>query len=210
MIEMEEKSRIRLSEEALKRNIYNRYRALQSAYSNPKVAPALIIDGCKTQTALARLNYPQYQITPIARMSLFKYADLVLRGADYKIPEGEKGGGETGWAYLDWLRKQVFTAGVKSSSFRTKAARAERAKQRRKASSDKLLQAERHALAVSKAYVQLFREVRIFSNSDHLNDVSRQRLYNILNNADGLHSELFSSNDLRDDNVEELSNREKV
>ncbi|WP_431474579.1 hypothetical protein RVM24_18980 [Marinobacter sp. KM021] len=210
MIDMREKSRIRLSEEALKRNIYNRYRALKSAYSNPQIAPTLIINGCKTQTALARLNYPQYQITPIARMSLFKYADLVLRGADYQIPEDERGGGEAGWAYLDWLRKQVFTAGVQSTGYRTKAARAARAKQRKDAISDKLLQAERHALAVSKAYIQLFREVRIFSNSNHLNDASRQRLFNILNNADTLHSELFSSSDLRDDNVEELSDREKV
>lgn len=198
----------RPSEEALKRNIYYRYRALASAYRNPKVAPAPVINGCQTQTTLADLNYPQYQITPMARMSLFKYADLVLSGADYQIPEGEKGAGEIGWAYLDWLRKKVFAVGMQSKGFRTKVARASRAKRRNEAAVEKLRQAELHALAVSKAYVQLFKDIRGFASSDYLPDVARQRLFNILNNADGLHGELFSPFDLREANVEEMSDHE--
>jgi len=48
----------------LKRNIYQRYCALRSAFRNPKVAPAPVIDGCQTQTTLAALNYPQYNLIP--------------------------------------------------------------------------------------------------------------------------------------------------
>lgn len=201
---MANETKLRPNEVALKRNIYNRYRALQSALRNPQVAPAPVIDGCQTQTRLAALVYPPYKITPMARMSLFKYADLVLAGPEYQIPDGEKNAGQSGWAYLDWMRKQVFTAGVQSSGYRTKAARATRSKQRKRVNIDKLQQAEQHVLAISKAYVQIFRDIRAFANSPQLNDVSRQRIFNILNSADGLYSELFSSNDLREDNVKVL------
>jgi hypothetical protein len=201
---MANETKSRPNEAALKRNIYERYLALLGALRNPRVAPAPIIDGCKTQAALADMDYPQRKITRMSRMSLFKYADLVLAGPDYQIPDGEKNAEQSGWAYLDWLRKQVFTAGIQSTTHRTKAARAARYKKRKEVNTDKLQQAERHALAVSKAYIQLFRDIRAFANSSQLNDVSRQRIFNILNSADGLHSELFSSNDLREDNVKAL------
>lgn len=203
---MANKTKSRSNEAALKQNIYNRYRALASALDNPRVAPAPIIDGCQTQATLAKLDYPQYKITPMARMSLFKYADLVLSGPDYQIPGGEKNEGRSGWAYLDWLRNQVFKVGVQSAGYRTKAAREARSRQRKKVKNDKEKQAERHALAVSKAYVQLFREVRAFANSNQLNDVSQQRLFNILNSADGVYGEIFNPNDLREDNVKVLPN----
>ncbi|OLQ81672.1 hypothetical protein BIT28_14205 [Photobacterium proteolyticum] len=188
--------------EACKASVYNRYKALQRALRNPKLAPTELLDACASQSTLAALDITQYGITPLSRNSMYKYADLVL--AEQIVPEGNTAG-QSGRHYLDWLRKQVMAVALKETGYRTKAARTQRSKKRKQEKNDKLHETELHALRLSKAYLHLFQQVRGYARDEQIEPRTRQLLFNLLNDHDALYGDLFSeAGTQRDDNVEVL------
>jgi len=192
------------SPESCRDNVYARYEALQYALSNLNLVPIEILDACESQSSLAALAFTQYGITPLARNSMYKYADQVL--AEHKIPEGEKKAGENGQHYLDWLRKHVREKALKEIGYRTKAARIQRNKQHKQKSQHNQQQAEEHSLRVSKAYLHLLTQIKGMQADDSLELLFRKKLINIVQDHDQLYGDLFDEvGTVRPDNLEPLT-----
>lgn len=165
-------------------NVYNRLTALEKARARPSHAPTEVLDGCASQQALADLDLPNFGISPMARNSMYKYADIML--AEKQVPDGKQAG-KTGRHYLDWLRKKVMDEAIRQTGYRTKVARKKRAAARKVAEKDRLTQVEEQMLAIDKAYWDLFSKVRTELKQPHIDPDTRQRLATILND----HSETF-------------------
>lgn len=180
-----------------------RLHALLEARSDPSKVASAIIDACSSQSSLAALSISSRGINSLSRNSLYKYADLVI--TDYVIPEGYKNSGESGFRYLDWLRGEVKNAGKQYIGTRTKLARENRFEQRLSALSKEIDMLQRHSLAISKAYLHLMVSIKGLHRLDTLDELTRHKLINMINDHDRLYGELFEEiGTVRPMNVEML------
>ena len=119
-----------------------------------------------------------------SRNTLFKYADQVL--ASLQNPDGD-----TGWKYLDWLRREAKEAAAKESGRRTKGAFQARARERQTQMGEELTALQITMTAQSKAYLWLLKGISGIANSQTIEPATRQRLLNLLNEHDELFGALF-------------------
>lgn len=193
----------RQSSDACRKSIYGRYKVLLKAFQKPAEAPISVLKACDSQSMLAALSFPEKDITPLARGSMYKYADLVL--ADYTVPDGYKSTGKNGHYYLDWLRKEVKITATKEIYNRSKAAREQRAKQRIEAAKEEQSHLRANSIRVSKAYIQLLTSIKGMRNDESLDLMVRQLLTNMVHDHIHLYADLFNEVDtIRPGNVEPL------
>ncbi len=170
-------------------NVKARLDMLLEARRDPSNASQFLIEACSSQSALAALSIPKKGISPLARNSLYKYADLVIM--DFFIPEGNKDAGKSGHKYLDWLRNEVRKIGKANGNNRSKKAREERLKDRASMLTAEMDLVRRHSLAISKAYLHLMVALKSLYTQENLDELTRQRLINVINDHDRLYSGLF-------------------
>jgi len=178
--------RTRPSTEECKSSIFARHEALKSALSSVKTAPKELIAACDSAGALASLDMPALGITRLgSRNTLFKYSDILF--AELKTPDGE-----SGWKYIDWLRKEVKALAEKKKTSRRKETREERIADRREKAEQELSALQRTSMIQTRAYLWLLKEISGLSKSPSIDPMTKQRLENLINNHHELFGELFS------------------
>ena len=196
--------RVKPNSETCKSSVYARCEAMQHALGSIKDAPADLLNACDSAVTLAALEIPALGIIRLgSRNTLFKYADQVIDSLHN--PEGE-----TGWKYLDWLRREVKAAAAKEASRRTKGARQTRARERHTQMGEELSILQVTMTTQSKAYLWLLKEVSGIANSQATESATRQRLLNLLNEHDELFGALFGpelAQAIRPKNVTEIKER---
>jgi len=178
--------RTRLSTEECKSSIFARHEALKRAITSIKTAPKELITACDSAGALASLDMPAHGITRLgSRNTLFKYSDMLF--SEFKSPDGE-----SGWKYIDWLRKEVKTLTEKQKVSRKKETREERIAERRDKAELELAALQRTSMIQTRAYLWLLKEISGLSKSQSIDPMTKQRLENLINSHHELFGDLFS------------------
>lgn len=199
-----QKRRVKLNSDTCKSSVNARCEAMQHAIRSIKDAPTDLLNACDSAVALAALEIPALGINRLgSRNTLFKYADQVIDSLHN--PEGE-----TGWKYLDWLRREVKAAAAKEASRRTTGARQTREGELHTQMSEELSILQVTMTTQSKAYLWLLKEISGIANSQAIESATRHRLLNLLNEHDELFGALFGpelAQAIRPKNVTEVKER---
>lgn len=180
-------------------SLYARSKWLRKAVGSPKSVDSSIYDACKSHETLAKWRDGGKGIYPMARNTMYKYADDCF--SDELIPEGPNEG-ECGYRYLDWLRKKARDSLEEFSKKRSTASRKARKVEKEntgKIAKDKVRE---HSLCVGKAYLDLLTQVIAIANEVTGHEVN-VRLRNLVHDHDRLFGDLFREvGSVRPDNVE--------
>lgn len=184
-------------------SVRNRCKFLQNVLNNPTLANADIFEACKSQSLLAGMSLASHGITALSRNSLYKYANIVI--TQDRIPNGCINEGCSGYRYLDWLRNEVKKMGKEGSFSRSKAARAHRVRQEIQELKAQVEELRKHSLALSKAYLHLFTNLKSLYSDESLVEATRQMVANMMNDHDRLYASLFHEvGTFRPSNLESL------
>lgn len=178
----------KIDAESCKVNISSRLDALNRALINPEGVSKELVAGISSQSSFANLSLPELGIYPIARNTMYKYADIVI--VDSKVPEG-KYIGLSGRYYLDWLRVNLKLSIFKTVSYRSKFEKDRRLKGKENDLKNKINETEKNSLIVSKAYLGLLRSVLALARSEKIEPLMRDRLLGIVNDNDAVYGEVF-------------------
>lgn len=178
----------KIDAESCKVNISSRYDALSRALINPGGVSKELVAGISSQSSFANLSLPELGIYPIARNTMYKYADIVI--VDSKVPEG-KYIGLSGRYYLDWLRVNLKLSIFKTVAYRSKFEKDRRLKAKENDLKNKINETEKNSLIVSKAYLGLLRSVLALARSEKIEPLVRDRLLGIVNDNDAVYGEIF-------------------
>lgn len=179
-------------------NVETRWKILEEILKCPEEANPAIIRSCASQVTFAAAAFPEVNIFPISRNSMYKYADILL--ADRFTDEKK-----SGRFYLDWLRKQVAGLGVKAAPFRSKAEKEQRHSTQIINLIEKLRVTEAALLIRGAAYLRLVQAFNLISRDPAIEESTRQRINNILIEQESLHASAF-----RDDEIFSDSNNVKT
>lgn len=189
------------SSDECRASVFARSEALQAALRDTNSARRELTNACESAATLAELHLPELGITRIgSRNTLYKYANEVLNRTS--SPDGD-----TGWKYLDWLRKAVRTAVAEGGKARTGEARKARAAKRQQRETDQLTILKVAMIAQSKAYLRLLKEIAGIANGKNVEGDTRKRLLNLLAQHDEVFGALFGpdvATEVRPKNVENL------
>jgi hypothetical protein len=172
----------------VRKSVAARYHALESALTHPELVLRELIQACSSQSALAALSLPNLDILPISRNSMYKYADELL--ADKKTLDNK-----VGRFYLDWLRKEVMTTLQLKESFRSVSATNKRMTARSNDVLEKLRATEAAILIRSKAYFNLIQSMNSMRNNRDIDEVTRQKISNLLLDHEILYGHIFDEID---------------
>jgi hypothetical protein len=190
----------RTSIDACRSGVIARYETLTKALRSLDSVPAEFITSTVSAVQFARLSCTSCGITPIARNTLFKYADEIL--SDRASENGQRG-----WKLLDSLRIAVYKKATNESRRRSSATRTLRQNSIVESLTSELEEMQRCILAQTNAYLALLKEVGGLAKSEVLDNKTRFRLKNMLGRHDELYSELFEARiakEIRPQNVEVL------
>ena len=166
-------------------NVKARCNAIQKAIAKPKEASIQIVNACANHESLANLEYKEFGISPMARNTMYKYANVKF--ADDSTKDGKKG-----WLYLNELRKEAKKIGFTQTSKRSKAALKEKNTLRKKNTKTKLDATEKHSLACSKAYTTLLYSLMQLEKSSDIDPYTKQKLRMKLTTHDEVYSNIFN------------------
>lgn len=153
----------------------------------------------RSTTTFADWVWNSKGIGKIARGTLRKFANSI-----FSIPADVQ---QSGWSYLDNLRRSVKAKKPATSSARSVSAKANAANVKRDEQIEVIRSLEAEMLLQSRAYLSLLRQVQGIANSKSVQSATRARMFNILNDHDELYGSLFGPEltvNVRPNNVEKM------
>jgi hypothetical protein len=190
----------RTSIDVCRSSVISRYDTLTKALRSLDSVPAEFITATVSAVQFAQLSCTSCGITPIARNTLFKYADEIL----FDSTDGNE---LRGWKLLDSLRVAVYEKAANESGRRSSAARTFRQNSIVESLTSELEEIKECISAQTNAYLALLKEVGGLAKSEALDYKTQFRLKNMLSRHDELYGELFEARiakEVRPQNVEVL------
>lgn len=199
--------RRRQSTSACLASVLARFSVLKYYLSESAITDQRIIDACKSQAALADLDFPALGITPVSRNSMYKFANFACK----ENPSLLNGFSGSGRKFLDHLRQHVCSLKVVTIKARSKAALLQRSEEERLQLRELLSASEAHSLRLSKAYCHMLQKIAALSKIDLDPAEMRTRLINILRDQNILYDDLFSEVDMqRTSKVEDFNEKQRL
>lgn len=194
----------RMSSDECLLSVAARFKVLKKYIGSPSVADKKIVNSCRSQSTLAGMDFPELGITPLARNSMYKYADLFSE----KNPEFIGGYEGVGRSLLDELRRKVFSLEVRGGPYRSKSAYLMRSESKCENLESELVSIEAHSLRLSKAYLKLLGSMHELAVGNLNGDELRQRVRNLISDQNFLYGDLFVDIDrMREVRVEAINEK---
>lgn len=164
-------------------NVEARHILLLDGLKVPGHLSTTVIQSLTRQRAFAALNINGKKISPISLNTLKSIADEIF--THHEGPNGP------GFAYLNALRLQLKTLVDQQPNARSSASKARRETESISNLQDKLHEVERQNILRSKAYFDLYGRLNVLTNNGSLEDATKLRLRNLLNDHWTLYGALF-------------------